>query len=153
MNNGTTLAEAFKTFTVWNYFTHNRANTATDMPGYKFAHRFPPVAIHPNDVHTSYPIHADFDSESMPEHFASRYIVFRPTEVMPEFAVKIDGADLAPIDMRSLTHTDQEKIQAELDRHTFTGLRGWAAKFIIKNGTAQQKSERRSPINVPKKHR
>ena len=138
-NNGTTLAEAFKTFTVWNYFTHNRANITTDMPGYKFAHRFPPVAIHPNDVHTSYPVHADFDSESMPEHFASRYIVFRPTRVMPEFAVKIDGADLAPIDMRSLTYTDQEKIQSELDRHTFTGLRGWAAKFIVRkrNGTTE----------------
>ncbi len=140
-NNGTTLAEAFKTFTVWNYFTHNRASTATDLPGYTYAHRFPPVAIHPNDVHTNYPIHADFDSESMPEHFASRYIVFRPTRVMPEFAVKIDGADLAPIDMRSLTYTDQEKIQAELDRHTFTGLRGWAAKFIVRkrNGATEIK--------------
>jgi len=140
-NNGTTLAEAFKTFTVWNYFTKNRANTATDMPGYKFAHRFPPVAIHPNDVHTRYPVHVDFDSEEMPEHFASRYIVFRPGGVMPEFAVKIDGADLAPIDMRNLTHTDREKIQSELDRHTFTGLRGWAAKFIIRkrNGTTEIK--------------
>ena len=139
MNNGTTLAEAFKTFTVWNYFTHDRANTATDIPGYKFAHRFPPVAIHPNDVHASYPIHADFDSEQMPEHFASRYIVFRPAGIMPEFAVKINGADLAPIDMRNLTHTDREKIQSELDRHTFTGLRGWAAKFIVRkrNGTTE----------------
>ena len=138
-NNGTTLAEAFKTFTVWNYFTHSRANTATDMPGYKFAHRFPPVAIHPNDVHTRYPIHADFNSEQMPEHFASRYIVFRPAGVMPEFAVKIDGADLAPIDMRNLTRDDREKIRSELDRHTFTGLRGWAAKFIVRkrNGTTE----------------
>ena len=139
MNNGTTLAEAFKTFTVWNYFTDNRANTATDMSGYTHAHRFPPVAIHPNDVHTRYPIHVDFDSESMPEHFASRYVVFHPEGIMPEFAVKIDGADLAPIDMRKLTHTDREKIQSELDRHTFTGLRGWAAKFIVRkrNGTTE----------------
>ena len=138
-NNGTTLAEAFKTFTVWNYFTHNRANTATDIPGYKFAHRFPPVAIHPNDIHTSYPVHADFNSEQMPEHFASRYIVFQPAGVMPEFAIKIDGADLAPIDMRNLTRDDREKIQSELDRHTFTGLRGWAAKFIVRkrNGTTE----------------
>jgi len=140
-DNGTTLAEAFKTFTVWNYFTHNRANTATDMPGYKFAHRFPPVAIHPNDVHTSYPIRTDFDSESMPEHFASRYIVFKPTGIMPEFAIKIDGADLAPIDMSNLTHTDRTRIQTELERHTFTGLRGWAAKFIVRkaNGTTEIK--------------
>ncbi len=60
INNGTTLAEAFKTFTVWNYFTHTRAYTNLELPGYRNAHRFPPVAIHPNDVHTSYPIRTDF---------------------------------------------------------------------------------------------
>ena len=138
-DNGTTLAEAFKTFTVWNYFTHNRANTATDMPGYRYAHRFPPVAIHPNDVHTSYPIRADFDAEAMPEHFASRYIIFRPTGIVPEFAIRIDGTDLAPIDMRQLTQTDRTKIEEELARHRFTGLRGWAAKFIVRksNGTTE----------------
>ena len=138
-NNGTTLAEAFKTFTVWNYFTHTRANTATSILGYKNAHRFPPVAIHPNDVHTVYPIRADFDSESMPEHFACRYIVFQPAGVMPEFAIKIDGADLGPIDMRGLTPDDEEDIQAELNRHNGTGLRGWAAKFIVRkrDGTTE----------------
>ena len=140
-NNGTTLAEAFKTFTVWNYFTHTRANTATGIPGYKNAHRFPPIAIHPNDVHTSYPVRVDFDSESMPEHFSSRYIVFRPAGIMPEFAVKIDGADLAPIELHRLSPDDQENIQSELLRHAGTGLRGWAAKFIVKkrNGTTEIK--------------
>ncbi len=138
-DNGTTLAEAFKTFTVWNYFTHTRANTATGLKGYRNAYRFPPIAIHPTDVHSSYPVRTDFDSESMPEHFSARYVVFRPNGVLPEFAVKIDGTDLAPIDMRYLTDTDQEQIQTELGRHTGTGLRGWAAKFIIKkrNGTTE----------------
>ena len=138
-DNGTTLAEAFKTFTVWNYFTHTRANTATGMSGYRNAHRFPPVAIHPNDVHTSYPVRADFDSESMPEHFSSRYIVFRPAGVMPEFAVKIDGADLAPISLQNLAPDDRVDIQNELQRHAATGLRGWAAKFILKkrDGTTE----------------
>ena len=132
-DNGTTLAEAFKTFTVWNYFTHARANTeTTGMSGYKNAHRFPPIAIHPNDVHTSYPVHADFDSESMPEHFSSRYIVFRPAGITPEFAIKIDGADLAPINLGRLPLDDQENIQSELQRHSGTGLRGWAAKFIVR---------------------
>ena len=140
-DNGTTLAEAFKTFTVWNYFTHTRANTATGMAGYRNAHRFPPIAIHPNDVHASYPVRTDFDSESMPEHFSSRYIVFRPTGVLPEFAVKIDGADLAPISLQHLAPKDQENIQDELQRHAGTGLRGWAAKFIVKkrDGTTEIK--------------
>ena len=139
IDNGTTLAETFKTFTVWNYFTHSRANTNRELPGYRNADRFPPVAIHPNDVHTRYPIRADFNSESMPEHFSCRYIVFRPNGIMPEFAIKIDGADLAPIDMSNLTQTDQTRIQRELNRHTFTGLRGWAAKFIVKkrNGSTE----------------
>ncbi len=138
-DNGTTLAEAFKTFTVWNYFTHARANTATGMRGYRNAHRFPPVAIHPNDVHTNYPVRADFDSESMPEHFSARYIVFRPAGIMPEFAVKIDGADLAPISLQHLAPDDRQDIQNELQRHAATGLRGWAAKFILKkrDGTTE----------------
>ncbi|MYF97649.1 T9SS type A sorting domain-containing protein [Candidatus Poribacteria bacterium] len=139
IDNGTTLAEAFKTFTVWNYFTHTRANTGTEIKGYRNAERFPPVAIHPNDIHSTYPIRADFNSESMPEHFSSRYFVFRPSGIMPEFAVKIDGADLGPIDMSQLTNTDRINIERELRRHTNTGLRGWAAKFIVKksNGTTE----------------
>lgn len=131
-DNGTTLAEAFKTFTVWNYFTHTRAYTNLELPGYRNADRFPPVAIHPNDIHTSYPIRTDFDSESMPEHFASRYIVFRPSGIIPEFTVKIDGANLAPIDMNMLIGSDKVAIERELRRHSNTGLRGWAAKFIVK---------------------
>ena len=132
IDNGTTLAEAFKTFTVWNYFTYTRANTTTDIPGYKNAERFPPVAIHPNDVHSHYPVRTDFDSEAMPEHFSCRYIVFRPQGVMPEFAIKIDGADLAPVDMSILNNSDRSNIESELRRLNNTGLRGWAAKFIIK---------------------
>ena len=138
-DNGTTLAEAFKTFTVWNYFTHTRANTATGMSGYRKAQRFPPVAIHPNDVHTSYPVRTDFDSESMPEHFSTRYIVFRPAGILPEFAVKIDGADLAPINLQHLAPDDRQDIQDELQRQAGTGLRGWAAKFIVRkrDGTTE----------------
>ena len=139
IDNGTTLAEAFKTFTVWNYFTHTRAGTHPTLPGYRNAHRFPPVAIHPNSVHAAYPVRVDFNSEAMPEHFASRYIIFRPAGIIPEFAIKIDGADLAPLDMSRLTGTDQARIQQELSRHRNTGLRGWAAKFIVKkrNGSTE----------------
>lgn len=132
IDNGTTLAEAFKTFTVWNYFTYTRANTTVDIQGYRNAERFPPVAIHPNDVHSQYPIGTHFDSEAMPEHFSCRYIVFRPQGVMPEFAIKIDGADLAPYDLNALTIEDRNNIQSELNRLNGTGLRGWAAKFIVK---------------------
>ena len=128
IDHGSNIVETFKTFTVWNYFTYNR----DDGEHYFNGHRLPPVAIHPNDIHRSYPLRADFDSESMPEHFSSRYIVFEPPPGgMDEFAVKINGADLAPIDMARLSANDQSAIQDELNRHLFTGLRGWGAKFIV----------------------
>ena len=128
-NHGTTLVEAFKTFTEWNYFTHDR----DDGKHYFNGHRFPPVAIHPHDVHNTYPVRADFDSEAMPDPFSARYIVFEPAPgvVMNEFGVKVDGADLAPIDMSALSLTDRSEIQNELDRLDTFGLRGWGAKFVV----------------------
>ena len=119
-NHGTTLVEAFKTFTEWNYFTHNR----DDGNHYLNGHRFPPVVIHPHDVHDTYPVRVDFDSEAMPEPFSSRYIVFEPPPgiVMDEFAIKVDGADIAPIEMNSLGLTDRTAIQRELDRLDILGL-------------------------------
>jgi hypothetical protein len=128
-NHGTTLVEAFKTFTEWNYFTHNR----DDGNHYLNGHRFPPVVIHPHDVHDTYPVRVDFDSEAMPEPFSSRYIVFEPPPgiVMDEFAIKVDGADIAPLEMSSLGLTDRTAIQRELDRLDILGLRGWGAKFIV----------------------
>ena len=128
-NHGTTLVEAFKTFTEWNYFTHDR----DDGKHYLDGHRFPPVAIHPHDIYDTYPVRVDLDSEAMPEPFSSRYIVFEPTPgvVMNEFAIKVDGADIAPIDMSPLNPTDRSEIQTELDRLDIFGLRGWGAKFIV----------------------
>ena len=128
-NHGTTLVEAFKTFTEWNYFTHDR----DDGKHYLNGHRFPPVVIHPSDIHDGYPIRVDFDSEAMPEPFSARYIVFEPPPgvVMNEFAVKVDGADIAPIDLSALHVTDRAAIQNELDRLDLFGVRGWGAKFIV----------------------
>ena len=128
-NHGTTLVEAFKTFTVWNYFTHDR----DDGKHYLNGHRFPPVVIHPHDVHNTYPVRVDWDSEAMPEPFSSRYVVFESTPgvVMNEFVVKIDGADIAPIDLSFLEATDRAAIQGELDRLDILGVRGWGAKFIV----------------------
>lgn len=128
-NHGTTLVEAFKTFTEWNYFTHDR----DDGKHYLNGHRFPPVAIHPSDIHDGYPIRVDFDSEAMPEPFSARYIVFEPPPgvVMNEFAVKVDGADIAPIDLSALYVTDRAEIQNELNRLDVFGVRGWGAKFIV----------------------
>lgn len=128
-DHGTTLVEAFKTFTEWNYFTHDR----DDGKHYLNGHRFPPVVIHPSDIHNTYPVRVNWDSEAMPEPFSSRYIVFESTPgvVMNEFAVKVDGADIAPIDLSVLGITDRAEIQNELNRLDAFGLRGWGARFIV----------------------
>ena len=49
------------------------------------------------------------------------------------------GADLAPISLQNLAPDDRVDIQNELQRHAATGLRGWAAKFILKkrDGTTE----------------
>jgi len=113
-NRGVTLVETFKTFTVWNYFTYDR-----DDGGHYFnGHRIPPVAIHLDNVHRRYPVNKNLDSEQMPEHFSSRYVVFEPTPgVNQTLAVKINGGDI----------TDEE----DLSRLQNFGLRGWGAKLIL----------------------
>ena len=113
-NHGTTLAEAFKTFTVWNYFTGDR----DDGKHYFNGNRFPPVAVHLDDVHNKYPVFKHFDSQEMPEHFSSRYVVFEPSsDVKENFAIRVNGGDI----------NDPE----ELSRLRIAGLRGWGAKLII----------------------
>ena len=113
-NRGVALIEAFKTFTVWNYFTYDR-----DDGGHYFkGNRIPPVAIHLDDIYETYPAQRLLDSGQMPEHFGSRYVVFEPSAgVNQTLAVKINGGDI----------TDDE----DLSRLQNFGLRGWSAKLIL----------------------
>lgn len=114
-NHGTNLAETFKTFTVWNYFTRER----DDGKHYSRGASIPPVAIHPNDIHQDYPVKKFFDSETMPPHFSSRYIVFEPPpgENM-NIGIRVNGGDL----------TDDED---DLEQLKYSGLRGWGTKLIV----------------------
>ena len=113
-NQGTNLAETFKMFTVWNYFTSER----DDGKHYRRGERIPPVAIHINDIHDIYPAKQFFDSETMPPHFSSRYIVFEPPpgENMT-IGIRVNGGDI--------------KNENDLEQLKYTGLRGWGAKLII----------------------
>ena len=128
---GTTLAEAFKMFTVWNYYTADRDEGRHYFNG----NRFPRVAINPTNIHNSYPIHRYYNDKEMPEAFGARYVVFNPPEdgqVFEDFAVRIDGMDIAPIDLRTIEIAERrEKIEKELSRLGSTGLRGWGVKFIV----------------------
>ena len=114
-NYGTNLAETFKTFTVWNYFTNDR----DDGNHYFNGHRYPRVAIHPDDMHSFYPLERQLTHESMPEHFSTRYIVFEPDGRDEPFSIMIDGTDI----------TDSQ----DLNLLAQQGLRGWGAKLIIEH--------------------
>ena len=88
---GTYLADTFKTFTVWNYFTGDR----DDGRHYFNGHRIPTVFIEPTDIHQTYPTNVLIDRYTIPKHFSSRYIQFNPPvgEVIDQFAIKVDALD------------------------------------------------------------
>ena len=126
---GTNLADTFKTFTVWNYFTGHR----DDGRHYFNGHRIPTVFIEPTDIHQTYPTNVFIDRYTIPKHFSSRYIQFIPPtgKVIDQFAIKVDALDLAPADLSVMTESTYKEVSRDLGRHNKTGLRGWGAKIII----------------------
>jgi len=73
---GSTFEEAFREFTVWNYFTGDRARTKLF---YSEGDLFPQVKVGDLHYHTTYPVY----SPSGPNHpygLGSNYIIFKPEE-------------------------------------------------------------------------
>lgn len=110
---GTTLAVAFKEFTVWNYFTNNRYDDKFYSHGYKY----PSVAIHLDNIHKEYPVRMDLDSEQSPENLGARYIRFLPVPGQDEITIKVDGSDVTEPD--------------DLEPLRVFGTRGWGARLVI----------------------
>jgi len=110
---GTTLSQAFKEFTVWNYFTNYRY----DERFYSRGRDYPPIPIHLDDVIAKYPMKTDLDSERAPENLGARYIRFLPSSDQNSITIKVNGTDI--------TDTD------ELQRLFTYGTRGWGAKLIV----------------------
>jgi hypothetical protein len=136
---GTNWVETFKTFTVWNYFTADRAGL---FPGYRFASRYPPVGIHPQDVHNAYPASRLYDESAMPEAMSSRYVVFEPPPggFDGTLSVKVRGGSVDDLIAANglIDFTDGKPDRTFYQRWLqIVGLRGWAAPVIIEkaNGT------------------
>jgi len=110
---GTSLSVAFKEFTLWNYFTHDRH----DDRFYSYGFDYPPVAIHLDNIHQEYPVRMELDSEQAPENLGARYIRFLPSPGQDTLSIKVDGSDI----------TDTDGLQS-LD---IWGMRGWGAKLVI----------------------
>jgi len=110
---GTSLPNAFKEFTVWNYLTNFRY----DKRFYSHGTEYPPVPVHLDDVISKYPMKTDLDTEKAPENLGARYIRFLPSEGQNSISIKIDGSDITVPD--------------DLLRLDVFGTRGWGAKLII----------------------
>ncbi|RKY01667.1 hypothetical protein DRP77_09295, partial [Candidatus Poribacteria bacterium] len=109
---GVNFASLFKEFAVWNYFTGER----DDGNHYRFGRRFPPVAIHPQDVIRRYPARIYLPEGMMPEHMGSRYIELLPDGRTERLCIRVDASDLLnPRELRS---------------HLVEGLYGWGVKLI-----------------------
>lgn len=130
---GTNWAETFKTFTIWNYFTGERAHL---YDGYRDAERYPPIGIHPQDRSNVYPTQRVYGERVMPAAMSSRYVVFEPPPggISGPFSIKIKGATVQElIDAGGLLDFENGEPSASFYRQwlEIVGLRGWAAPLII----------------------
>jgi len=129
----TNWVETFKTFTVWNYFTAERAGL---FPGYRDAARYPPIGVNPTDIHASYPAFRFYDEHAIPDAMGSRYVVFdAPTDGIDRpFSIKVRGANVDELIAAGglIDFTDGKPDRSYYQRWLqIVGLRGWAAPIII----------------------
>jgi hypothetical protein len=82
-----TFEEAFREFTVWNYFTGDRARTQLY---YSEGDMFPQVKV--DRVHTDYPVNL-MSPDSLPENLGSSYVAFKyhPDSAQGGLRIIFDG--------------------------------------------------------------
>lgn len=85
-----TFDDAFREFTVWNYFTGDRARTNLFYSeGDQFYHFGTPIMVKVDAVHTTYPANVTSIPHS-PENLGSNYVVFVPDVALGEGGMKVD---------------------------------------------------------------
>jgi hypothetical protein len=90
---GSTFEDAFREFTVWNYFTAERAITHIPDRFYSegdlFYYYTTPIMVKVDTVHTEYPVNVTSTSHP-PENLGSNYVVFVPDATLKEGGIKMD---------------------------------------------------------------
>jgi hypothetical protein len=81
---GTTFDEAFREFTVWNYFTS--ADRARPMIFYSEGDLFPEVRVDSLHFHTTYPVNFTSGPEN-PYGLGSNYVIFKPEQLQGGMAL------------------------------------------------------------------
>jgi hypothetical protein len=86
---GSNFEEAFREFTVWNYFTRERK-----IPGrfYEEGAFFDSVEVRSDQRHSQYPVPSTHPSK-LPENLASNYVVFTPLDSVGGLEIDFDGQD------------------------------------------------------------
>ncbi|UCE20096.1 MAG: dockerin type I repeat-containing protein [Gemmatimonadota bacterium] len=85
---GTSREEAFKDFTVWNYFTGDRA----DSNHYSEGALWPQVHLHTSQVHDTYPVSVT-NPPLPPQRWGSNYIRFSPNLQSSGLRIDLDGSE------------------------------------------------------------
>ncbi|MGB2805912.1 MAG: MXAN_6640 family putative metalloprotease, partial [Candidatus Zixiibacteriota bacterium] len=83
---GYAFEEAFREFTVWNYFTGDRARTESY---YSEGEAFPQVKVGDLHYHTTYPVFSP-SGPNHPENLGSNYVVFVPDAQLDTGGLRIE---------------------------------------------------------------
>ena len=83
---GVSFEDAFREFTVWNYFTGDRARTESY---YSEGEDFPQVKVDDLHHHTTYPVFSP-SGPNHPENLGSNYVVFVPDAQLDTGGVRIE---------------------------------------------------------------
>jgi len=87
---GSNFEDAFREFTVWNYFTANRAIPQLFYSeGDQFYYFGTPIMVRVDAVHTVYPVNVT-SIPHLPQNLGSNYVVFVPDPELKEGGIKID---------------------------------------------------------------
>jgi hypothetical protein len=90
---GSTFDDAFREFTVWNYFTANRAIPqlfySEGDQFYYLGTPITPIMVRVDAVHTGYPVNVT-SIPHLPQNLGSNYVVFVPDPELKEGGIKID---------------------------------------------------------------
>jgi hypothetical protein len=90
---GATFEEAFREFTLWNYFTGDRARTGMY---YSEGDLFPQVKVDTSfHFHTIYPVHASSGPFDLPHSLSSNYLIFVPDPALEEGGVRIEFSGIS----------------------------------------------------------
>lgn len=86
---GSNFDEAFREFTVWNYFTADRARPDVFYSEGDQFYFGTPIMVRVDAVHTGYPVNVT-SIPHPPENLGSNYVVFVPDVALGEGGMKID---------------------------------------------------------------